>query len=410
MRIKRIIFTSICIILLTNSASLLASDTRIIKNIEDLKMNEENVEQKSDLIPTVKNPFTPKDEGDHFPCRCEWWTFHVALDFEDGTRKDVLIQFQYGTKNESIINSFILLLYFFDRDTGKMDDYTMKEYKSITGKDILFYCKKNIIDLKYKNCTMKGLYPNYHIHVEDEERKVILDLNINATSLPHWIAQDGSNGYFPWGDGWARYGFILRLNASGKIDFEGKKSTVTGIGYHEHVWGNFSYIINNKNPRSKIKEFISNLKKTLPFMKWILFEQSMKLPKVLTSTTDNHNGYDWGWATFDNGWSLHFGIFYIMNQIVEGPVLGELSLTADGKKFLDFGDIDIKCGNWLYIEEADVYLPLDIELTAIKGNKKLYLAFKTTSESYISLSIFPVTKNSCGQGGISFSWSCRWVL
>jgi hypothetical protein len=189
------------------------------------------------------------------------------------------------------------------------------------------------------------------------------------------------------------------LNVKGKINFEGKKSNVTGIAYHEHVWGNFSYVINNNNILYKIKETIKNLKNTAPFMKWILLEQSLKFPKALMFTTDNDNGYDWGWATFDNGWSVHFGIFYLKNRIVEGPALGEVSLSPDGEEYWDFGDIDIKCGNCIYYDEADVFLPMDIELTCTKGNKKLYLSFISTTESYKSLCIYPATKNSCGRGG-----------
>ena len=130
----------------------------------------------------------------------EWWTFYVVLELEDGAHWDVLIQFEYGAQptNRSDLSAFLLLLYCFDRDSGKMHDFTMSENKGTTGgKEIPFYFKKNMIDLKYRNCTMKGLYPNYSTHVEDDEKTFILDLSLNATSLPHWSAQEGSNGYFP---------------------------------------------------------------------------------------------------------------------------------------------------------------------------------------------------------------------
>ena len=48
--------------------------------------------------PTAENLdqiiWSPEDEGDHFPCGCEWWTLHVALELEDGTHWDVLLEFQ----------------------------------------------------------------------------------------------------------------------------------------------------------------------------------------------------------------------------------------------------------------------------------------------------------------------------
>ena len=247
---------------------------------------------------------------------------------------------------------------------------------------------------------MKGLYPNYTTHLEDDKKSFILDLNFNATSLPHWVAQEASNGYFPWLLGWARYGFIPTLDASGNITIEGVKSHATGVGYHEHVWGNFTYGF-SKITSSNLKEFIKNLNKTLPFVRWSLSERSTNFLKTSMFTTDNFFGYEWGWAPFDNGWSVQFGIFHTLDFITEGSVCGELSLTPDGKTYWDFADIKMKYGRTLYLEEADVYYPLDIEITARNGDKTLHLRFNTTAGPYLGLvGVFPSSRFFCGQGGI----------
>lgn len=349
---------------------------------------------------TDQTIFTPEDEGDHFPCACEWWTFHVSLVLENGIHWDVLLQFQYETNqtNRSDLNKFILFLYCFNRDNGKMLDFTVVQTKKNVWEQIPFYFKKNMIDLKYYNCTMRGLYPNYTVYIENIDKSFTLSLSINATSLPHWVAQEASNGYFPWGLGWARYGFIPRLNASGFITIEGMVSVVSGSGYFEHVWGNFTYGL-SKKPLSNLKDLVKHLRNVLPFVRWVLSEQIVdyQQPELMINN-ENFFGYEWAWAMFDNGWNVHMGVFHVMDSN-EGPMYGELALT-DGKTYWDFADITVKYRRFLYIEETDTYAPLDIEITARnKGGDTLHLLFNTTTEPFLS-GIGPLSRFSCGSGGM----------
>ena len=345
-----------------------------------------------------ENPWTPEDEGAHFPCGCEWWMFYVTLELENGEHWDASATFQYSTKkteNETELDECILLHYYFNRENGKCYDFSTY---TIREKPLTF--KKNVVDVKYYNNTMYGLYPKYTIHLEDDDKRFILDIELDASSsLPHWAIDEVTGGYFPFGTGVARYGFILNLDANGIFTIDGKKHSATGTGYFEHVWGNFSYELDLKS--LKAKEFLKTLPKMWLLAKWIISEHSIKFPRSLVFTTDNYFGYDWAWAAFDNGWNLHLGIFHILDFVAEGPVLGVLSLTTDRKTYYDFGDIRIRYGKKFLIPEADAYLPLDIEITATKGDKTLFLRFNSTTEPHTrSVSIYPPFGMSRSSAGI----------
>ena len=364
-----------------------------------VKQNISPSEDEGDYFPDVpnynKNIWTPEDEGAHFPIGCEWWMFYVSLELEDGTYWDVSATFQYETEETedgTVVKYCILLMYYFSREEEKCYDFSSYSWEPV------FTFKKEIVDLWYNNCTMKGLYPSYNIHLENYDKTFILDIQMNATSLPHWAAQEGGNGVFPWGLTIGKYGYISRLDVSGALSIETKESNVTGIGYFEHSWGDFAY--STSNPFEASNGFINNLKKLIPLAKWYFSEQTTDLPDTFRFTTDNIFGYDWAWASFDNGWSLQFGIFHIMDCISEGPVLGALSLTKDGETYWDFADINIKYGKRHYLERADVYLPLDIELTATKGDKVLFLRLNSTTSPHKTVSIAPLSSFSCGIAGI----------
>lgn len=177
----------------------------------------------------------------------------------------------------------------------------------------------------------------------------------------------------------------------GNITINGTTSTTRGIGYLEHAWGNFSYGIEKKS-FANLLEFAKNLHKILPFVTWILSEQSKDLNPLRLSTA-NHYGYDWAWGAFTNGWSVQLGFFHSLGGVV--------SLTPDGKTFWDFANISVKCGRLLYIPETDTYSPLDLNITAHKGDKTLHLSLTTTADPYLNLlNIYPRSRFSCGSGGI----------
>ena len=355
--------------------------------------------KEQDIIDYKNNPWTPGDEGDHFPCKTEWWTFHVALELENGACWDASATFQYETEQTESgteVIACLLLHYYFDRETGECYDFSTwtKEEKPLSF-------KKNIVDVQYNNCTLKGLYPKYLIHLEDDEKNFILNIELNASSIPHWAMQEGGDGFIPWGLGWARYGYITNLDITGNFSMNGTRFNTTGVGYYEHAWGNFSYCL--KKPMNYLMEFIKKFPKFVQLARWYLSEYSWSFleSKSRTFSTNNLFGYDWAWAAFDNGWSLHFGNFYLLaNCVYDGQGTGVLSVTPDGEIFWDFAFVDINYEKMIYIDEADVYLPLDFDLTASKDEKLIHLKFHSITESFMGWNIGPMSWFYCGGGGI----------
>ncbi|UCH71609.1 MAG: hypothetical protein JSW62_04220, partial [Thermoplasmatales archaeon] len=293
----------------------------------DVKISTASAENTS-LLDLNKNILTPEDEGDHFPRWTEWWMFHASLELEDGTHWDASATLQYETKAGSTdVYRHVLLMYYTNRESGKCYDFSTVVYTNGSCEQSLS-CKKNEVDLEYLNCTINGLYPNYTIHLEEDEQRFSLDIKLNATSLPHWAAQEGAEGYFPWGlEGLSRYFYIPKLEVSGNITTKGIKSKATGLGYFEHAWGNFTYVAGSTSrfvldkPLLKIEEFIKNLPTFLHLIKWYLSEQTIDFsPRTLKINKDNLFGFDWAWTVFDNGWTLHFGAFYMLNFVDEGPI------------------------------------------------------------------------------------------
>jgi|GEM_PF-547729 len=387
MNIRKITVLAIIVMFLLTNFIILPTESKVV------------IEEVPKLVSSDVNPWKPEDEGSHFPCGCEWWMFYVALELEDGTHWDASATFQYEalqTENGPEISDSILLMYYFDRESKKCHEFSSQTYKEKP-----FTFKKNEVDLKYYNSTIKGLYPTYKIHLEDSDKYIVLDIKLDATSLPHWAAQEaGTNGYFPWGLGVAKYGYIPRLNVSGNISIYGINNSVTGVGYFEHDWGNFNY--NVVTPLAQLKGSVKNLLKILPLVRWYFSEQSISVPNILMFSTDNIFGYDWVWGHFDNGWSLQLAVMHLGESLAAGPMLGVLSITPDGQTYFDFADLEIKYGKMYYIEEADSYLPLDIELTAKKGDKRLFLKFNSTTNPQVkgTVGVCPLSRFSCGLAGI----------
>ena len=270
-----------------------------------------------------KNPWSPRDEGDHYPVMKEWWTLETLFKtLEDNRKWNLMTSFAYNMETNTCFFHYVLF------------DITSK--KCVLDKDIdddieKLSHKKNKVDLKYGKSSVSGLYPNYHIHIEDEEKGFIADMDYKAKSVPHWIAQDKTNGFLPIGLNFYRYGFLPNCDLVGTLKLKEKSYKIQGIGYIEHAYGNWSY-------EKPIRRF-SNIKKTLSIYKrlgkWWLSENRPKIPKSIEFTTENNAfGYDWLWGIFDNGWSLFFG--NSMFWISEGPSLGALYITPDGVNYWEF--------------------------------------------------------------------------
>ena len=130
------------------------------------------------------NTWDPEDEGDHFPCGGEWWYVYTTLKNDTGIHWDISIAFVYfmnwtgedWSKTDGF--SYIRTQYW-DRIKGECYDSIQTDRHP--GK---FSHKKNIVDLKYFNSSIIGLYPNYDIKIEDQFNHIEANIRFNAISSP----------------------------------------------------------------------------------------------------------------------------------------------------------------------------------------------------------------------------------
>jgi len=316
-----------------------------------------------------KNPWTPQDEGSHHPIMREWWTFeNIFKTLEDKRKWNLMVIMSYNLEAPSCFYQIVLF------------DLTSK--KCVFRKDIddnveKFEHKKNKLDLKYKKNTAKGLYPNYVLHFEEEKQSFHVDMKLESRSPPHWISQDITNGEIPIGLNFYKYGYIPNNKITGNMVFEGKKYSIEGKGYLEHVWGEWSY----QNPFKKV----SNVRKTLGVYtnlgKWWISQHKPKIPEKIAFTTENNMfGYDWAWGVFDNDWSIFYG--NILFWLCKGPAFGYLSLTTDRGEYFDFSDISFNYNKNIYVKDYDIYFPSDFDISARLDDKKLDLKFYLDTNSY----------------------------
>ncbi len=315
------------------------------------------------------NPWTPEDEGDHYPSMKEWWciqTFFKTL--EDNRKWNLKSSFAYELETPSCF--FLYHLF----------DITSKKFvagKSLNDKIEKLSHKKNKVDLKYEKNSIKGLYPKYKIHIEDEKKDLIAEINYNAKIYPHWSAQDSTNGYLPFGLDYYRYGWLLNCDLSGSLKFMEHTYKIKGKGYLEKTWGNFSYT----NPFQKLSRFKKTISIYGNLFYWWFAHRKPKIPNQIAFTSENNPfSYDWFWGIFKNDWSILYGnsLFWLS----KGPAFGVLTLFTEGNKYIDFSDVSFHYNKIKYIEEYDMYYPTDLNLTAKIDDKKIKLRVWPDCEIY----------------------------
>jgi len=318
---------------------------------------------------TQKNPWTHEDEGDHYPSMKEWWCIETLFKtLEDNRKWNLKSSFAYELETPSCF----FLYHLFDMTSKKL------VARNSTNDDIkMLSYKKNKVDIKYKENSIKGLYPNYKIHIEDDKNDFSIDMTYNAKVFPHWSAQDSTNGYLPFGLDYYRYGWLLNCDLLGSLKFMGEQYKIKGKGYLEKAWGNWSYM----NPFQKLSGF----RKTIStygnlFYWWFSHRKPTILDRIAFTTENNPFGYDWFWGIFKNNWSVFYGnsLFWIS----EGPAVGVLTLFTKGNNYLDFVDINFNYNKIKYIKEYDIYYPIDLNITGSLDNKKIKLRVWPTCEIY----------------------------
>jgi hypothetical protein len=309
------------------------------------------------------NPWAYEDELEHFPNVREWWCGEAFFRSDDDNRWSLKTGISYWVlKSKRITPVFDITL--FDQENNRY-------YKYCSWKDkILFESTKDYLNVKYGQSYIKGLFPNYELYLKDLDNDIDLDLKLHAKSMPHWVAQDISDGWLPLGLNFYRYGFIPRCNLNGTIKIKNIKHNVNGIGYFEHAYGDYS-------DRKSLSNF-SNIKKIIltysKLINWWLRNQRKKIPRSLKFGTENNIlGYDWVWAVLDNGWSLFFG--NILFWLMQGPCTGSLILTKDGITYSESCDVCFKYNKLRYAKELDFYYPTELQIIARFGKEEIHLKF-----------------------------------
>ena len=325
---------------------------------------------------SFKNPWKSEDEGDHYPCWKEWWAVETLFKTLDDKKK---WSFKGSMAYEKDTPSCFIVNLLFDINSNRCIIH-----RAINDDINKFTHEKNIVDLKYEDFTIKGIFPNYKIHYENKESDFLADMNLKAVIPPHWSAQDSTNGYLPFGLDHYRYGWLLNSDVSGTVKINDEIKEIKGKAYLEHAWGNFSYL----NPFKRFSGINKTLLTYKNLFRWWIKNNKPCIPDRIAITTENNPfGYDWFWGVFENNWSIFYGnsLFWLS----EGPAFGVLTIFDENGKYIDFNKIKFHYNKILYIKDYDLYYPCDISIVAKSDDKKIELRTWTICDGYEYIDKFP---------------------
>ena len=175
----------------------------------------------------------PEDEGPHFhrllPMR-EWWYYNVVFDKSNSELRNwsAMISFNYMSKSFEEPDIMFITLY----DEGN------KTYGGMVERERgALQAKGPGVNITFENSWVKGEYPNWYLHVEDEdadqEHEIILDFHFEAKSCPYWVMMNTGCGSSrsPLG-----YYSINHCDVRGNVIIDGEAYEIHGTGYHDHTW------------------------------------------------------------------------------------------------------------------------------------------------------------------------------
>ncbi|MBD3227553.1 MAG: hypothetical protein GF329_05120 [Candidatus Lokiarchaeota archaeon] len=324
---------------------------------------------------TIENHWTLDDEREHFPCLMEWWSTQAFLKLKPKSEYWILkATFTQWNKKMKYPGSLLNMIIY---NPAEKKHYV---YHNLDNKNKLESSEKGF-EIKFEDSLVKGKFPKYIIYLHDKKNNIKIDLNYKSETSPHWIAQNISNGWLPMGFGQYRYGFIPRLKVDADITFKKDKIKSSGIGYYEHVWGNFWY----NNPLLGFRNFGKSISTYTKLIGWWIKNHDIKIPNEIHLSSENSPfGYDWSWAFLDNGWSLFYG--NILFWLKEGPAPGILILCKGNNDYITFDKIQFYYNDIKKSKYYDFYYPTDFSLLAKKSKKEISINFKIQKEprEYVS--------------------------
>jgi|GEM_PF-404473 len=283
----------------------------------------------SRIIDSGRHVVDLADEGNHKLSLREWWYFNVFFNDPDSDLQGYSLVLSFNRMKFSDIlflrpdNLFILL---FD-DSG--ESY---EFNTLNKRRGTLEATSTGVDVSFEDSWIKGAYPSWKVHVINNEKGFVADLDFVADFLPIWVEGRSANlqiaSLLTGGD----Y-YVPRCIVTGNITWNGKQHQVSGMGYHDHVW------------QSVIPRWISK-------------------------------GWDWANLHFDNGWEI-----YVSKFILRTPFklsLGSIIVSPNNRNITEFNHLDVtytETGNTksppfmvypkkihVYAKRDDMILNLDIKI------------------------------------------------
>lgn len=309
------------------------------------------------------NPWKKQDEMVHPHSAMEWWAVEAFFKTKDDVQYSVKVALNnWQTKAGQIGTNFVFTLFNQNKETVISFDHRddTQRIKS----------EKQGFHISFNKQKITGSFPQYKMTFMDEQHDIILELAMTATVYPRWVAQQATNGWLPIGLGFYRYGFIPKCTLNGTLSIKGEQTSISGTGYFEHVWGNFTY-------HRSGAEF-GGLKKTIQTYARLtgawMHQNKPRIPDSIGFATENNPlGYDWAWAVFDNGWTLFYG--NILFWIMQGPVAGSLIVTKDGQHYDELFNVHFEYVKTKKADKFSFEYPTCFRLHAHHGKEHWDLCF-----------------------------------
>jgi hypothetical protein len=154
----------------------------------------------------------------------EWWYFDFSLD--DGSTLVVVFLTKDFTRPDAPLTPVVT--FSFDRPDGTTVS------RAVTANAADFSAARERCDVRIGACTATGDLRDYTVHYEDGE--VSADVRLRGT-VPSWRPGTG-HAFFDEERFFAWLPSVPRGTVEGTVTIGGATRTVTGVGYHDHNWGN----------------------------------------------------------------------------------------------------------------------------------------------------------------------------
>ncbi len=154
----------------------------------------------------------------------EWWYFDFSLD--DGSTLVIVFLTKDLTRPQAPLSPVVT--FSLDSPTGDRVE------RAVPARAAEYAAAKDRCDVRIGACTASGDLRNYLVHFADDG--VVADLRLAAT-VPPWRPGTGfaffdERRFFAW------LPSVPRGTVEGTLTIGASERRVTGVGYHDHNWGN----------------------------------------------------------------------------------------------------------------------------------------------------------------------------